>query len=174
MSCILRFVFLFIFISIHLGIVPLETEVYIKSWSLPGNNVFTIKDASLDDGALLQIAPNLSGENQKFIISLRSGYFVIKAKHSGKLLTLVQDKDFIVQMYDLQGSSYGILQHFTMETRDSSIYCMKSRSKRTFLQFDYDYNFINGHWIKISDHIKQSHPTFGDPQRWVFVKVDSK
>ena len=173
MSAILRFVFLFIFSSFLLGEVPVETEVYIKSWSLPGDNVFTIKDASLEDGALLHIAPNVFAENQKFIIIYRSGYYVIKAQHSSKLLTFVQDNDSMVQMHDIQGDYYEITQHFTMEARDPPAYCLRSRSKGNFLQYDFDYDYVNSHWITVSNEIKQALPTYGDPQRWVFVKVDS-
>ena len=173
MSSLLTFLFIFVFLSILLADVPLETEVYIKSWGLPGDNVFTIKDASLEDGALLKIAPNAFADNQKFIISYRSGYFVIKSKHSGKLLTFVQDNDSMVQMHDIQGNYYEITQHFTMEVRDPPVYGLRSRSKGTFLTFDFDFDYVNGHWITVSDDIKQADATYGDPQKWEFIKVNS-
>ena len=174
MIFILKSFFLFLLISLIVADIPLETEVYITNINLPGNYVFTIKEASQEDGALLIIAPLENLDNQKFIISYRTGYYVIKAFHSGKLLTFVEDGDYVIQKTDLDGTYWSITQDFTIEPRYPPNYCLRSRSKGTFLQFDFDFDYVAGNWIAVTNVIKQAIPTFGNPQEWQFVDASEQ
>lgn len=176
-KCIL----LFFTLSSILAEIPLDQEVYITNKHLVDEEyVFTIgslSDPSMEDGALLRLEPNEGLENQKFIISERNGYFVIRAKHSGKLLTAVEDNNYVIQEHDLGSDPftkyYEKNQLFSILSRDAAgvIYAFYSFSRTTLLQFNFDFDYVNGHWIKISDEVMQAIPTYGDPQKWQFIKV---
>lgn len=181
MNPLIYFFVVFVFSSV-VAEIPLEQEVYITNKNLvDAEYVFTIGsliDASMEDGALLRLEPNQGLENQKFIISERNGYYVIKAKHSGKLLTAVEDNNYVIQEHDLscnpETEYFEKSQLFSILVRDAVglNYCFYSFSRATLLQFDFDFDYEIGRWIKLTDEVIQALPTYGDPQTWRFLKVN--
>lgn len=171
------FLFFLILYSITAEI-PLDQEVYITNTNLPGNYVFTIADASLEDGALLKLDVKKTNQNdhQKFVISYRNGYYVIKAVHSSKLLTIIPNSDKVIQQHDLNNDYYAKNQYFSLLLRNftpGSVYCIYSFAEAKLLQFAPDFDYVEGHWIKVSDEVKQAFPTYGDPQKWIFELVNN-
>ena len=172
MTFLINSVLFLLFAFSLLADVPLETNIYITTQALQGTYAFTIKDASTHNGARLILKPYVGSSNQIFKIYYREGYYVFVAQNSQKLLTF-NDNKFVIQNSDLAGDYYAMNQDFTLEprTNPSVDFSLRSRSNGNFLQFDWDFDYVAGHWITKSENILQGLPTFGDYQVWVFVKV---
>ena len=119
-------------------------DTYEIETALNSNKVLDVDSASKNDGANVQLWSADNVDQQKFTLEYNNGEYVIKAKHSGKVLTVDMNNNNVYQSTD-QGKDN---QKWTIEPAGNGYYNIISKYNGLYLDVN-NSNTGNGTNIKV-------------------------
>ena len=131
-----------------------EIETYLNS-----NKVLDVDSASTNDGANVQLWSADNVDQQKFTLEYNDGEYVIRAKHSGKVLTVDTNNNNVYQSTDQNLNN----QKWTIEPAGNGYYNIISKYNGLYLDVD---NASTGN----GTNIKVYQANGGTAQKFRFVK----